>query len=165
MGLVPGRLDCPGARDLAGGAALGPGCPGPGIRLLAGQRSQSPRAKQSIRKHFPTSRWAATSSWSFTATATAPPTLQRDRQFIADTIEPGLRQIAREEGGLAGEVKPSDGPLFGEPEKPPPKTAAAVGHRANSHPQRARFRGLAGQPRSHGVAGGHGADHRVPVEP
>ena len=47
--------------------------------------------------------------------------LRRDRKFISDVIEPGLRQIAEEEGGLASEEKPSEEPLFSD--EPAPKPA------------------------------------------
>ena len=44
--------------------------------------------------------------------------LDQDRKFIEDVLEPGLREIAKSEGGLAAEPAPSDEPLFGgEPEQ------------------------------------------------
>jgi RND superfamily putative drug exporter len=39
--------------------------------------------------------------------------VERDKKFIDDWLEPGLRQIAEQEGGLASELTPSD-----EPENP-----------------------------------------------
>ncbi len=54
----------------------------------------------------------------------APGGLDRDVQFIEDTLEPGLRQIAEAEGGLADQPPPADEPLFSDagdqPSKPPP---------------------------------------------
>jgi RND superfamily putative drug exporter len=50
--------------------------------------------------------------------------LTEDRQFIRDVLEPALRKIAVEEGGLASEEPPpaADEPLFSdEPAAPPPK--------------------------------------------
>jgi RND superfamily putative drug exporter len=45
--------------------------------------------------------------------------LERDRKFIEDVLEPRLRKIAEEEGGLASEAPPSEEPLFpGEAELP-----------------------------------------------
>src|SRR5262249_54149746 len=38
--------------------------------------------------------------------------LDRVKRFIEDVLEPGLRKIAEDEGGLAGEAVPSDEPLF-----------------------------------------------------
>jgi len=49
--------------------------------------------------------------------------LDKDLKFIEDTLEPGLRQIAASEGGLAIESAPKDEPLFGNnaaPPAPPP---------------------------------------------
>lgn len=40
--------------------------------------------------------------------------LPRDLKFIEDTLEPGLRKIAEDEGGLASEILPSDDPLFSD---------------------------------------------------
>jgi RND superfamily putative drug exporter len=36
--------------------------------------------------------------------------LERDKKFIEDVLEPGLRQIAKEEGGLASETRPLEEP-------------------------------------------------------
>src|SRR5579871_1599854 len=36
--------------------------------------------------------------------------LDQDKKFIEDLLEPGLRQIAKEEGGLASELAPLEGP-------------------------------------------------------
>jgi putative drug exporter of the RND superfamily len=56
----------------------------------------------------------------------SPDHLDRDRKFIEDSLELGLRQIAEAEGGLAGETVPSDEPLFGDeenrPQKPPQRS-------------------------------------------
>jgi putative drug exporter of the RND superfamily len=49
----------------------------------------------------------------------APDSLKDDLQFIEDVLEPGLRQIAEAEGGLAYEIKPTDEPLFSDESKPP----------------------------------------------
>src|SRR5262249_19433612 len=51
---------------------------------------------------------------------TAPGSLERDLKFIEDVLEPGLRDIAASEGGLAGEAPPPEEPLFGEDTSPPP---------------------------------------------
>jgi RND superfamily putative drug exporter len=49
--------------------------------------------------------------------------LERDLKFISDVLEPGLRQIAKEQGGLASEPAPSNDPLFSTGPQPPPKPA------------------------------------------
>jgi uncharacterized membrane protein YdfJ with MMPL/SSD domain len=36
--------------------------------------------------------------------------LDPDKKFIEDVLEPGLRQIAKEEGGLASAITPLEGP-------------------------------------------------------
>jgi RND superfamily putative drug exporter len=43
---------------------------------------------------------------------------ERDLAFIENVLEPGLRQIAAAEGGLAGRAAPSDEPLFVDEEAP-----------------------------------------------
>ncbi len=48
-----------------------------------------------------------------------PKNLDGDKKFIEDMLEPGLRQVAKEEGGLASEIAPSEGP------ETPDQTAAA----------------------------------------
>lgn len=50
--------------------------------------------------------------------------IDRELQFISDVLEPGLRKIAEDDGGLAIESAPSDQPLFGDsPEPAPAKTS------------------------------------------
>ena len=49
-----------------------------------------------------------------------------DLKFIEEVLEPGLRQIAADEGGLAGELTPSEGPLFGDEKPPPPKPKRSI---------------------------------------
>jgi putative drug exporter of the RND superfamily len=51
------------------------------------------------------------------------PTFKQTLLFIEQVLEPGLRQIAESEGGLAYEVKHTDEPLFGDesPMPPPPE--------------------------------------------
>ncbi len=55
--------------------------------------------------------------------------LDRDRAFIEDVLEPELRKIAEAEGGLAGQLVPSDEPLFGDelaaPAPEPPRSIIA----------------------------------------
>lgn len=50
----------------------------------------------------------------------APDGLAADLKFIGDVVEPELRHIADEEGGLASETAPAEGPLFGPPTQPTP---------------------------------------------
>jgi RND superfamily putative drug exporter len=45
--------------------------------------------------------------------------LDSDLKFISNVLEPGIRQIAEAEGGLAYEVKPSEEPLFPGEDTPP----------------------------------------------
>jgi RND superfamily putative drug exporter len=49
--------------------------------------------------------------------------LEEDRTFIENSIYPGLRRIAEEDGGLASEQLPSEGPLFGGEDLPPKKNS------------------------------------------
>jgi RND superfamily putative drug exporter len=49
--------------------------------------------------------------------------LDRDLKFVDNVIEPGLREVAKSEGGLAGEAPPSEEPLFGAAPAKPPKPA------------------------------------------
>jgi putative drug exporter of the RND superfamily len=49
--------------------------------------------------------------------------LDKDLKFIEDSLEPGLRKIADEEGGLASEPAPSNEPLFSNEDEPPPPPA------------------------------------------
>jgi RND superfamily putative drug exporter len=53
---------------------------------------------------------------------TGPP--EREKQFIEDVVEPGLRQIAKESGGLASEATKEGELTFGEPSKEPAETPA-----------------------------------------
>src|ERR1700722_7578012 len=46
--------------------------------------------------------------------------LEKDLKFTEDVLEPGLRQIAAAEGGLASDPAPSDEPLFSTENEPPP---------------------------------------------
>jgi RND superfamily putative drug exporter len=48
--------------------------------------------------------------------------VEQDKKFIEDVLEPGLRQIAAAEGGLADEVRDTDEPLFTDDAKAPPPT-------------------------------------------
>jgi RND superfamily putative drug exporter len=55
------------------------------------------------------------------------PALETDLNFIEQTLEPRLRQIAESEGGLAAEPEPSDEPLFSTgPPQPPKATRRSV---------------------------------------
>src|SRR5262245_10805015 len=47
--------------------------------------------------------------------------LARDQKFIEDVIEPRLRKIAEEAGGLASQPEVSDEPLFSDESEPPAK--------------------------------------------
>jgi RND superfamily putative drug exporter len=86
--------------------------------------SPSRQANEIYSKAFPTDRPASNIVIVFQRTEGGGPDLERDQRFIDDTVEPGLRQIAAEEGGLASQPAPSEEPLFGTestPKQPPAK--------------------------------------------
>jgi putative drug exporter of the RND superfamily len=79
----------------------------------------SRQAEQVFAKAFPEDRSASNIVLVLHRTGGGREQLRGDLKFIGDVLEPGLRQIAEDEGGLAYEVKPTDEPLFSdEPQKP-----------------------------------------------
>jgi putative drug exporter of the RND superfamily len=77
--------------------------------------SPSLRAEEIFKKAFPDQRLG--SNIVLLLVDQQPQHLDRNHQFIQDVLEPDLRKIAREEGGLASEAPPPEGKLFGdEPE-------------------------------------------------
>jgi RND superfamily putative drug exporter len=52
-----------------------------------------------------------------------PGQLDKDRKFIEEVLDPGLRKIAEAEGGLASEPAPSEEPLFADDKAAPVKPA------------------------------------------
>ncbi len=80
--------------------------------------SPSRRAEELLARAFPTDHSASNIVLALYRAGSqgAPPT--EDQEFIANVLEPDLRQIAEAEGGLAYEIKPSEEPLFA-PEGPP----------------------------------------------
>jgi RND superfamily putative drug exporter len=84
--------------------------------------SPSRRAQEVYAKAFPEDRLTSNIVLVLHRPAGSRGHLQADRKFIEDVVEPGLRQIATEEGGLASEPAPTEGPLFSEgPSTPPPR--------------------------------------------
>jgi RND superfamily putative drug exporter len=81
--------------------------------------SPSRVAEELFARAFPDDRLASNVVLVLHRTGTGPGDFDRDLRFVGDFIEPGLRQIAEAEGGLAGQVAPSDEPLFSdEPQRP-----------------------------------------------
>ena len=79
----------------------------------------SRRSEAIFAKAFPGEPAGSNAVLVFTRAESKPGDLERDKKFIEDVIEPGLRRIAAEEGGLAGETVPTDQPLFDNaPAKP-----------------------------------------------
>jgi RND superfamily putative drug exporter len=82
----------------------------------------SRQAEEIYAKAFPDDRRASTIVLVLHRAGTERGPLQGDLKFIEDYLDPGLRQIAEEEGGLSGEPVPSEEPLFGDeaahPKKP-----------------------------------------------
>jgi putative drug exporter of the RND superfamily len=86
--------------------------------------ARSRRAEAIFAKAFPDDRLASNIVLVLYRTSSAPGGLDEDFKFIDNVIEPGLRQIADADGGLAGEPVPSDEPLFGsdaDKPRPPPR--------------------------------------------
>jgi RND superfamily putative drug exporter len=87
----------------------------------------SRRSEAMLAQAFPDDRLGSNVVLVLHRTGTAPGDFDRDLQFIGDFIEPGLRQIAAAEGGLAGTVEPSDEPLFpGDEERPRPPERRSI---------------------------------------
>jgi RND superfamily putative drug exporter len=72
----------------------------------------SRRAEEVFTKAFPDDQLASNVVVVLRRTDDATGHLDRAKRFIEDVLEPGLRQIAEDEGGLAGEVPPPEEPLF-----------------------------------------------------
>jgi putative drug exporter of the RND superfamily len=72
-------------------------------------------------KAFPDDQNASTIVLVVHRAKAAPDLAKSDRDFIGLVLEPGLRKIADDEGGLASEPAPSDDSLFGEDNPPPEK--------------------------------------------
>ncbi len=80
-------------------------------------------AEEELAKAFPTNRPGSNVVLVLHRAGNEKSHFEADRGFVNDVLEPGLRQIAESEGGLAYEIKPSREPLFG-PEEPKAKPAA-----------------------------------------
>ncbi len=80
------------------------------------EKSPSRRAEKIYAEAFPEDRAGSNIVLVLHRAGTA--RLKDDLKFIEDVVEPGLRKIAEDEGGLASEPVPSDEPLFGEETKP-----------------------------------------------
>jgi len=98
-----------------------------------------------------------------------PEELKRDLKFVEAVLEPGLRRIAEDEGGLASEVTPSEESPFGD-EGDHATTAATKAkvrfdHCPDPHAQCPRFGRTPDQSRRPGSPGRPGADHRIPRRP
>src|SRR5207237_6280709 len=48
------------------------------------------------------------------------------KKFIEDVLEPELRQIAQDEGGLASEIAPAEGPETPEQTAAPPRRSSSI---------------------------------------
>jgi putative drug exporter of the RND superfamily len=89
--------------------------------------SPSIRAESEYAKAFPDDRFGSNIVVVLYRPADGSAELPGDLKFIEDTIEPALRHIAKEEGGLASEPDLSDEPLFGDESKPaPPKKRSII---------------------------------------
>src|SRR5207237_5301030 len=76
--------------------------------------SPSRRAAEVLSKAFPEDQTSSSIVLVLNRGETKSGQLDRDLKFIEDVVEPGLRQIAKADGGLANEAAASDEPLFGE---------------------------------------------------
>lgn len=70
----------------------------------------SRRSEELFGKAFPDERVGSNVVLVLHRQATGQGNLDQDKKFIEDVLEPGLRQIAEEEGGLASEITPLEGP-------------------------------------------------------
>src|SRR5579885_2585266 len=75
--------------------------------------SPSRRAEEVYAQAFPDDRLGSNIVLVLHRDGDERPHLKTDLAFINDHLEPGIRQIAEAEGGLASEIRPSDEPLFG----------------------------------------------------
>jgi RND superfamily putative drug exporter len=76
---------------------------------------QSRKAEDIYAKAFPDDQLASNVVLVLHRASSEGTQLDKDLKFIEETLEPGLRQIAASEGGLASEAAPPDEPLFGSP--------------------------------------------------
>jgi RND superfamily putative drug exporter len=84
--------------------------------------SPSRQAEALFARAFPDDKLASNIVLVLHRTGHGPQDRERNLRFIADVLEPGLRRLADEEGGLAAQPAPSDEPLFGDDSSPaPPK--------------------------------------------
>jgi RND superfamily putative drug exporter len=72
----------------------------------------SRRGEEIFQKAFPDDRLASSVVLVLRSVANTERYREQNKKFIEDILEPGLRKIAEDEGGLAGELAPSDEPLF-----------------------------------------------------
>jgi RND superfamily putative drug exporter len=70
----------------------------------------SRRGEELFEKAFPDDRAGSNVVLVLHREASAQPSVDHDRKFVEDLLEPGLRHIAEEEGGLASEITPSENP-------------------------------------------------------
>src|SRR5262249_30250385 len=85
----------------------------------------SRRAEDIFAKAFPDDKVASNVVLILHRASSEGTQLDKDLRFIEDTLEPGLRQIAASEGGLATETAPNDEPRFGNnAASPAPPTSA-----------------------------------------
>jgi RND superfamily putative drug exporter len=83
--------------------------------------SPSRRAEEVFAKAFPEDHSTTNIVLVLHRSGREPQHLRDDLKFIGDFLEPGLRQIAQGQGGLAYEIKPSDEPLFSDDTEPKPQ--------------------------------------------
>src|SRR5689334_1044575 len=74
----------------------------------------SRRAEEMFAKAFPDERSASNVVLVLHRAGAGQEQFRDDLKFIGDVLEPGIRQIAEDEGGLAYEVKATDEPLFSD---------------------------------------------------
>ena len=89
----------------------------------------SRRAEEVFAKAFPDDRLASNIVLVLHRSGPETGSLDGDLKFIEDTFEPALRKVAASEGGLASDVAPAEGDLFGDkppkPETPPQRSRIA----------------------------------------
>ncbi|MBI1914205.1 MAG: MMPL family transporter [Planctomycetes bacterium] len=76
------------------------------------QDAPSRRADEVLEKAFPDDRLASNIVLVLRRSENQRGALDRERKFIEDVLEPALRKIAEDEGGLASQPAPLDEPLF-----------------------------------------------------
>ncbi len=89
-------------------------------------RVPSRLAETRFREAFPNDRSSSNIVMVFHRRAGQPPQVDNDRKFIEAVVEPALRKIAKDEGGIADEAVPSDKPLFGGDPQPSPQATPVV---------------------------------------